>query len=69
MVSFRHLYSFNRYDPSRWTFEREKKLKEMYKKGCLMKEIAAALDTTTNAVAGKINRLGIKSRKRPKCKT
>ena len=46
-----------------WTTEREKKLKELWKKGHSASQIATMLgDTTRNAVIGKAHRLKLESR-------
>ena len=46
-----------------WNPEREKKLKELWKKGHTASEIAAQLgDTTRNAVIGKAHRLNLQAR-------
>jgi len=47
----------------RWTPEREKKLKELWKKGHTASEIASLLgDTTRNAIIGKAHRLNLQAR-------
>ena len=46
-----------------WTLEREKKLKELWKKGHSASQIASMLgDTTRNAVIGKAHRLNLEAR-------
>ena len=46
-----------------WTAEREKKLKELWKKGNTASEISTLLgDTTRNAVIGKAHRLNLQAR-------
>ena len=46
-----------------WTPEREKKLKELWKKGHTASEIASLLgDTTRNAIIGKAHRLNLQAR-------
>ena len=46
-----------------WTTERERKLKELWKKGHTASQIAGMLgDTTRNAVIGKAHRLNLQSR-------
>ena len=46
-----------------WTIEREKKLRELWKKGHSASQIASMLgDTTRNAVIGKAHRLNLEAR-------
>ena len=46
-----------------WTTERERKLKELWKKGHTASQIAAMIgDTTRNAVIGKAHRLNLQAR-------
>ena len=46
-----------------WTLEREKKLRELWKKGHSASQIASMLgDTTRNAVIGKAHRLNLEAR-------
>ena len=46
-----------------WTTERERKLKELWKKGHTASQIAKMLgDTTRNAVIGKAHRLSLQAR-------
>ena len=46
-----------------WTTERERKLKELWKKGHTASQIAAMIgDTTRNAVIGKAHRLNLEAR-------
>ncbi len=50
-----------------WTPEKEKKLKELWKKGHTASQIAAMLgDTTRNAVIGKAHRLNLSAKIKPR---
>ena len=53
-----------------WTLEREKKLRELWKKGHSASQIASMLgDTTRNAVIGKAHRLNLEARNTSKKST